>query len=223
MSNRLAGSVIEALGKHLQNNSVNAGDKPLITPNTFLNLGLVALGAWLITSGKENQQSESALSSPMKVIKKNAPTMSDSVRIIRKMIDKFKIDSQIITLTRRIIPEVKNFDWRNELATLYNWVQGNIRYVRDPLGIDAFQTPLRTLELQSGDCDDMTSLIGAMAESIGYPIALVVSQTDPDGTFNHIFPVAVLPNGDTAVLDATNSVGFNQTIPYYDHKWYFDA
>lgn len=85
------------------------------------------------------------------------------------------------------------------------WVQREIYYVNE--GDETFQSPIRTLKSGFGDCDDFTTLIGALCESIGIPCQLVGMSVNSPG-LTHIFPRAVVatPLGPRYLpLDATLS------------------
>lgn len=93
-------------------------------------------------------------------------------------------------------------DWQREVQTIYEVMRSNVRYLRDIFGVDTYQSPQRTLDTQSGDCDCITTAMGAMFMSVGYPIALRIMETkDPGtgrraGTWNHIFLLVGVPPRD---------------------------
>jgi transglutaminase-like putative cysteine protease len=62
-----------------------------------------------------------------------------------------------------------------EVCALFNWVRNNIRYRRDIFRTELLHTARRMLELQAGDCDDMTILLGAMLISTGHPVRLALT------------------------------------------------
>lgn len=83
------------------------------------------------------------------------------------------------------------------------WVQNTITYVEEKP--EVFQTPTSTIAQGYGDCDDFTSLIGALGESIGLDVDLVGLEWWERGSgreFRHIFPRAVV-DGFVVPLDAT--------------------
>jgi hypothetical protein len=91
-----------------------------------------------------------------------------------------------ILRTRAVRPK----DYLGEIKALFEWVQRNIRYTRDPFRVELLHSPMRMLELRAGDCDDMTILLGAMLQSIGHPVRVVVVGPDPlrPGLFTHVYP-----------------------------------
>lgn len=91
-----------------------------------------------------------------------------------------------------------------EVCSLFHWVQNNIRYTRDIFRTELLHTARRMLELQAGDCDDMTILLGAMLISTGHPVRLALTgfrRNKPHG-YSHIYP-EVCVNGKWIALDAT--------------------
>ena len=105
-----------------------------------------------------------------------------------------------ILIERGIRPK----DYLGEIKALFEWVQQNIRYTKDPYRVEVLHTPRRMLELRAGDCDDMTILLGAMLESIGHPIRFVIVGPDISRpkVFSHIY-LEVKYKNKWIPLDAT--------------------
>src|SRR5204862_4078591 len=91
-----------------------------------------------------------------------------------------------------------------EVLALFDWVQRHIRYTRDIFRVELLHTARRMLELQAGDCDDMTILLGAMLLSTGHPVRLVLVGFRPHRPhfYSHIYPEALIGERWIA-LDAT--------------------
>jgi len=100
-------------------------------------------------------------------------------------------------LTRRLSQK----DRGGELRALFDFVQRRIRYLGDARGIETLQTPLETLQLGAGDCDDKAMLLSALAEIIGYPTRFVAVGMQPD-RFSHVYVEAKLRDS-WIPLDAT--------------------
>jgi Transglutaminase-like superfamily len=105
-----------------------------------------------------------------------------------------------ILLEKAIKP--KNY-W-GEIKALFEWMQRNVRYTKDPFRVEVLHSARRLLELRAGDCDDMTILLGSMLESIGHPVRLVVIGPDPlrPKLFSHIY-LEAFHQGQWIPLDAT--------------------
>ena len=111
-------------------------------------------------------------------------------------------DPKIQQLASRIMEEynVPSRDWEAESRAVFDWVRNNIRYTRDPEGLELFRKPIRTVQLGMADCDDMSILIAALLGTIGHTLLLRVigvTSNEPE----HIYPVDLLPRGfRTAIL-----------------------
>jgi Transglutaminase-like superfamily len=99
---------------------------------------------------------------------------------------------------------VKAKDYLGEIKALFEWVQNNVRYTKDPFRVEVLHSARRMLELRAGDCDDMTIILGAMLEAIGHPVRLVLTGPDPlrPKLFSHIY-LEVYHKGRWISLDAT--------------------
>jgi hypothetical protein len=99
---------------------------------------------------------------------------------------------------------VKAKDYLGEIEALFEWVQHQVRYTKDPFRVEVLHSARRLLDLRAGDCDDMTILLGAMLEAIGHPVRLVLTGPDPlrPQLFSHIY-LEVSHKGRWIPLDAT--------------------
>lgn len=114
-------------------------------------------------------------------------TLEQIQRIIYEGIKDFYVRQKAIDILieRGIRPK----DYLGEIKALFEWVQKNVRYTKDPFRVEVLHTPRRMLELRAGDCDDITILLGSMLESIGHPIRLVIVGPDISRPklFSHIY------------------------------------
>jgi hypothetical protein len=99
---------------------------------------------------------------------------------------------------------VKAKDYVGEIRALFEWVQRNIRYTKDPFRLEVLHSARRMLELRAGDCDDMSILLGAMLEAIGHPVRLALAGPDPlrPRLFTHVY-LEVYYKGRWIPLDPT--------------------
>lgn len=111
---------------------------------------------------------------------------------------------------------IKPKDYIGEIRAIFAWVQRHIRYTKDPYRVEMLHSARRLLSLRAGDCDDMTIVLGAMLESIGHPVRLVL--TGPNASrpmlFSHIYLEANC-KGRWIPLDATmpHPAGWEPTTP----------
>jgi Transglutaminase-like superfamily len=108
-----------------------------------------------------------------------------------------------IILERNVTPK----DYRGEIKALFEWVQQNVRYTKDPFRVEVLHSARRMLALRAGDCDDMTILLGAMLEAIGHPVRIVLAGPDPlqPRLFTHVYLEA---------YDRGHWIPLDPTMPY---------
>lgn len=87
---------------------------------------------------------------------------------------------EIRSLATAIVQDVPSKQTTAELGALYRWVRDYIRYRFDPVGVEWLQSPSRTLEEGAGDCDDIATLLAALAESLGHETRYHVVGPDAD-------------------------------------------
>lgn len=129
-------------------------------------------------------------------------TLQHIQALIRQGVKDFYVRQKAIDiLFQRRVPAK---DYLGEIQALFEWVQRNVRYTKDPFRLEVLHSARRILELRAGDCDDMTILLGAMLESIGHPIRLVIVGPTPlrPDLFSHIY-LEAYHKGRWIPLDAT--------------------
>ena len=129
------------------------------------------------------------------------PVTVRDVAGVAHTIGDYRSHPQIRELALTIIKErgARSRDKKGQAIAIGQWVQDNIYYVHEMP--ERFQTPIETLRLKAGDCDDSTVLIDSLLETIGIPSQLVCMQVD--FAWKHIFPAAVMQNGALLPLDST--------------------
>lgn len=91
-----------------------------------------------------------------------------TLRQMCKFVRQYKVDTGVRTLAQQLTRDLPSKAFTDELQVLQNFVRDCIRYVRDVRDVETVQTPVRTLEIGSGDCDDKAVLLAALLESIGF-------------------------------------------------------
>lgn len=117
------------------------------------------------------------------------PEGVDGVRATLKLMVKlgrmYRHDVGIVTLAQEVTRPLQSKDYRGEICALQLYVRDQVRYVRDPRGTEKVQTPKRTLEIGSGDCDDKVTLLAALLESIGFTTRYVALGFH-NGPYSHV-------------------------------------
>jgi transglutaminase superfamily protein len=80
---------------------------------------------------------------------------------------------------------IKNVD---EIDHVLTWVKRNIEFRGEHA--ETLQSPLVTLQLAAGDCDDHSALVAAMLSSLGYRTQFKTIATNPnDPQFSHVYVI----------------------------------
>jgi hypothetical protein len=122
---------------------------------------------------------------------------------IRILIDAGMKCAQVNSLALSIVRGLPAFNYAAERRAIYDWVLGNIRYVRHIFGKETLRTVGEILDKRAGHCSDFTVLCGALLGTIGNQVRLVTVATDPGSPseWTHIYP-EVLDDGQWVAIDA---------------------
>lgn len=139
----------------------------------------------------------------------------DRVKLIANLVEESSQDPVIRKLSLDILREngVREKDSFGEIKAIFNWVKKNIQYRGDVFCRDSYHTSKRIIELQSGDCDDMTILTDSMLASIGFPIGARIITTNPNKGFHHIYSLVGVKTREGMkwlpldAVDKSNDVG----------------
>jgi transglutaminase-like putative cysteine protease len=104
---------------------------------------------------------------------------------MKTLINQYKLNPTIRLLALKLIEKLPQKDFYAEIEALYSFVKYDIRYVRDIKRIETIQTPVKTLELRAGDCDDKVILLGALLSAIGVKTRLVAVGFEPEN-YSHV-------------------------------------
>lgn len=87
----------------------------------------------------------------------------------------------------KIVELVASRDQQREISTVLQWVKNNIAFRGEYA--ETVQTPLVTLQLRAGDCDDQSTLIAALLSSLGYKTRFRTVAADPSApwAYSHVF------------------------------------
>jgi hypothetical protein len=111
-----------------------------------------------------------------------------------------EIRRQALTIVQR----VPSRDQQGEIAAVLQWVKTNIAFRGEYA--ETVQTPLVTLQLRAGDCDDQSTLMAALLGSLGYKTRFKTVAADPSApyAFSHVYiEVFHRKSGQWISLDST--------------------
>lgn len=108
-------------------------------------------------------------------------TLKAMVRLVRH----WRKDAGMVKLARSIVQPLPGKDFRGEIDRLFCWTKQHIRYVQDVNQVETLATPRATLEMRSGDCDEMATLLATLLEAIGHPARFVAMGFNQD-LYSHV-------------------------------------
>ena len=123
----------------------------------------------------------------------------------------YRVEPQIRAFAEQIIANVPSKDEYAEINAIFEWVRDNVRYTQDVRDVEMLKSPDALISERFGDCDDMSTLVSTLLETVGYTTRLVaVGYTQP-GVYEHVYAEVIL-NGAWVSLETTEpvSLGFFQ-------------
>lgn len=127
-----------------------------------------------------------------------------TLRLMRRLADEGARNlavRQAAISTIFLSPEKNEF---HEAQSLFEMVRDCIRYVRDIHGIETLCAPEQTLLQRVGDCDDQTTLLAALLQSVGYATRFVIAGYTDSRMAEHVY-LQVFINGAWVDCDPTET------------------
>jgi len=110
----------------------------------------------------------------------------DTLKLMSQIVKTYKKAPAIRALAADIVAHLPGKSFRRECAEILRYVQTNIRYLKDVRGVETLQSPIQTLKIGQGDCDDMSTLIASLLEAIGHPTRFI-AVGKVEGHFCHVY------------------------------------
>lgn len=128
-----------------------------------------------------------------------------TLSIMAGQVQLYKSNPHIRDLAVKILGPINGNqkDYVGQIRSLFEFVQCAIGYVRDIRGVETIQSPLYTLQIGSGDCDDKSVLLATLIECIGFPTRFLAMGFKPN-TYCHVI-CEVFLSGEWISLDATEN------------------
>lgn len=105
---------------------------------------------------------------------------------MRNLVRQYKKNMPIREMAAQLASGLDQKNYLGEVKASHRFVRDGIRYIRDIHGIETIQSPEYTLKHGYGDCDDKSTLLASLLESIGHPTRFVAVGKAP-GKFNHVY------------------------------------
>jgi|FreactTroBogLake_1042271.scaffolds.fasta_scaffold30882_3 hypothetical protein len=126
------------------------------------------------------------------------------------------VGGRVVTLNNGLqvrYPLCRPKDYIAELCCLHAFVRDCIDYRRDVEGVETLQTPIQTLNVLAGDCDDKAILLCSLAGSIGFQtrFCAIGVRGEP---FSHVMAQVLLEdrgeyvNAETILTDPPVELGW---------------
>jgi hypothetical protein len=125
--------------------------------------------------------------------------------LMRSLVQRYKTDLGLRSLAAGLVQECNQKDWFCQVRKLHAYVRDRIRYVRDIADVETIQTPDKTLELGYGDCDDKSTLLATLLQTIGHPVRFVAIGTHGADQYSHVY-VETLVGTKWVPLETTEPV-----------------
>jgi transglutaminase-like putative cysteine protease len=109
-----------------------------------------------------------------------------TLRLMAGLARQYRKSMPIRSLALDIVNRVPGKNFAGEARELCLWVRNNIRYTRDVRDVETLQTPLKTLDIGQGDCDDQATLLSSLLEAVGFKTRFLAIKTATLGPFVHV-------------------------------------
>lgn len=141
----------------------------------------------------------------LKALPDGAAGVRRTLEYMRKFAIECRTAPAVRNLALMVSANVGGKEFLAEARAVQAWVRSNIRYVRDVNGVETLQSPLATLELGQGDCDDHATLVAALLESIGAQTRFVAVGMSP-GQYEHVYCEVWVPFEGWLSVETTENV-----------------
>lgn len=122
----------------------------------------------------------------LKTIPNGVAGIAETLRLMGIIIRKYRRAPSVRELALSLVKYLPSKSYKREVAAIHAYVYNNIRYVRDVRGVETLQTPIQTIRIGQGDCDDHTMIVAALLEAIGHKTRIVAVGSKPN-TYQHVF------------------------------------
>lgn len=122
------------------------------------------------------------------IIPNGAPGIRETLRVMSSVVKRYKVSPHVRELALKLTRDLPPKKWLSEATRIHNFVRDKIRYIKDVRGVETIQTPVQTLRIGQGDCDDKSVLIASLLESLGHPTRFVAVGFMGNGSYSHVFP-----------------------------------
>lgn len=127
-----------------------------------------------------------------------------TLKLMSKLVKIWKVQPMIRHKAISLTAHLPSKKFSGEVDALFSFARDRIRYIQDVEDVETIQTPDVTLYNAAGDCDDKSTLLSALLESIGHKTRFRAIGLTP-GEYEHVY-VETLIGNDWIPLDCTENV-----------------
>lgn len=131
-------------------------------------------------------QQQTATTTQLASIPSGASGVRATLALMSRLVKRSKKSWPVRELAQRLVRELGQKNYIAEVKALHAYVRDHIRYLKDVRGVETLHTPEKIIELGQGDCDDKSTLLAALLESIGHPTRFVAIGSTP-GRYSHVY------------------------------------
>lgn len=117
-----------------------------------------------------------------------------TLKLMSKFTRQYKTAPAIRELALKIMRDsgVHQYDsrgkknWIGQVRAIHEFCKNKINYIKDIHGVETVQTPIQTLRVGHGDCDDKSVLCASLLETIGHPTRFLAVGPGKN-IYTHVF------------------------------------
>jgi len=136
-----------------------------------------------------------------------------TLRLMRKLVTAYRATPSVRETAISIVASTPPKAHLAEIDAVFEYVRDSIRYVMDVFDTETLHSPDQVLRIGAGDCDDKSILLASLLESIGYATEFAVVGYTNRNNFEHVYTIAILPDGTEISLDPTEQVNIGWAPP----------
>lgn len=113
------------------------------------------------------------------------PGVAATLKIMVGLVTQYRASPVVRVTAQRLVSECRSRDALCQVKVLHAYVRDNIKYLADVRNVETLQTPDYTLQEGSGDCDDHSTTLLSLLESVGLQTRLAAIAVR-GGEFSHV-------------------------------------
>ena len=98
----------------------------------------------------------------------------------------YRKDAGVRQRAASLVKDLAQYDTMGSIRAVHAFVRDSIRYTPDIRTVELLQTPRATLEMEVGDCDDKSTVLASLLESIGLATRFVAIALGANRSFSHV-------------------------------------